>query len=945
MRRFAWACILLLVVLAPAFAVDDYRTRIAVAPMENRTQEARFDSVCRTVTETVALVFRLMGRYLVVESDDDPALLSVDTSSDAALANFAESSKYDEVLLGSASKDDAGVLTFKLSLFSRADGKIKYEATSTASSILDVFDAADEITVGLLSQVSNIHIGFGVIEVKTSSGKGAYAVYLNDAKIRNPKTMLGKVLNGTYTITIHQNRLLGDTEIFRKEIKVFEDQTTAVSFSIPVATPEEKAFVEAQKAKLLSTPPDQVQTLLKNIADFQAKTGSIDYDDTLNGVQSKTITDAGAKALDMLRAATKTDDDIFYAKKPDFKAAQSGYGDLAKMVSDSFDFQLLEPGDQPVFSAPTAVQVAPDGTVYVLDSAGQVQLRAAGDGKTLGATLPVHDADATANPGQIACDPASHAYYIPADAAEITELDKNLQAVKTITIPGYTPAGGALMAAISEDGLIYLLGGSQVIVFAPGGQRETDVEKAIQAGLDQGGTVDGVFFDGNGLLNVLDDATRTVRRFDANGALLSTASLSGVIAGSAAAVDSLGYFYVTNATEHRIEKYSPRGELITTFGRYGPELGQFAAPQSVAITRSGTIYVGDTYNNRVQILTPTTTPILVADVARYGMTLTEREVTAEKAQKRIELTLGNIRSRDVTAPLAAGGGVLAAGAALLAVSSYFHVQAETSYNSYIAATDPALVGSLHDQVTTSSLVSSLTSFGSELSLVGAVALMTSAVLTGIKNAGAEAETVSQIQAFSMDTEYELDRSKYRALSSAESIGFWTGVLPPLIGAVTLFTLPEIPVSTGYLAQIVAAATVLMPPVFSNLYAGRLDDGLAVMSLCADALVAVSAGLYLGGAPTRTPTDLGGSLQAQNAALYATLNTAWKQMQANVALYPLIAALGVRLAAGIYDMKTGWVEAKNTNLYRAIKKKNPAPEISLIPVENMQGLRLELTFRY
>jgi hypothetical protein len=497
MKRLAWALILFLVALAPLFAVEDYRTRIAVLPMENRTQEARYDSICRTVTETVALVFRLMGKYLVVESDEDPGLLSVDTSSDAALTAFAEASKYDEVLLGNASKDDAGVLNFKLSLFSRADGKVKFEAASTAHSILEVFDAADEITVGLLSQVSDIHIGFGAIDVKTASGKGTYTVYLNDAKIRNPKSMLGKVLNGTYTISIRQNRLLGDTEIFRQEIKVFEDQTAPVSFSIPTATPEETAYIQSQKAKLLSTPPDQIQTLLTSIADFQAKTGSVDYDDTLSSLQSQTIVDAGAKALDMLRAATKANDDIFYAKKPDFTLALTGYGGLARMVSDAFDYTVLEPGEQSIFSAPSLVRVAPDGTVFVLDSGEKVQLRASGDGKTVTATLPLHDAAATVSAGQFAFDASSRGYYLGPNQTDIAELDRNLQTIRTIAIPDYTPSDSVPLIAISDDGLVYLLGGSQVIVFAPGGQREADIEKSLQAGLTQSaiGSIDGLFFD------------------------------------------------------------------------------------------------------------------------------------------------------------------------------------------------------------------------------------------------------------------------------------------------------------------------------------------------------------------------------------------------------------------------------------------------------------------
>jgi DNA-binding beta-propeller fold protein YncE len=930
-----------------AFGIEDFRTRIAVLPMRNATQEARFDSICQTVTETVALVFRLMGKYLVVESDEDPGLLQVDTSSAETLAAFAEASRYDEVLVGLASKDENGALTFRLSLFSRAEGKIKYDSSAKAESILEVFDAADEITIGLLSQVSDIHIGFGVIEVKAASGTGTYSVFLNDAKIRNPKSMLRKVLNGTYTLSIHQNRLLGDTEIYRKEIKVFEDQTTTVSFPIPTATREETAFIEAEKQKLLATPADQIDTLLTSIAAFQQQSQGIDYDETLKALQIQTLSAAGTKALDMLKTATAAADGKFYAKNPDFKTARESYGELARMISNVFDYQLLETGDQPYFYAPSEVCVARDGTVVVLDESDRLRIGSSPDGKTLTAQLHIEDADSTLTDGHIAFDASSRAYFVHPDLAGILVLDRTLEKIRTIPVPGLQPDPRAiLMIAVSDEGVIYVLGGSQVIALEPGGQRDSEIEKSLQAGLEENniGTVDGVFIDHEGLLNVLDSTLGKVLRFDTLGVFQSAVTLPGIASGSRAAVDPLGYFYVTIPEEHRVAKYSPQGELISSFGKYGAAPGDFSSPRGIAIGADGKIYVADTYNNRVQILVPTTAPILIADVARYSMTLSRRETTAQKAQNRITIALGNIHTRDVAIPLAEGAGFLSVGAGLIIAGRVFDAAAQSAYQKYSAATDPVQVSGFRDTVTQSWIASAFSSLGSELSLVGAAAFVTSALLAGAKNATTQSQTISQIQAFDMDSEYELDKSRFRSLSAAESIGFWMGVLPPLLGAGTLFALEEVPIDTGYLRQIVAGASVLIPPILSNLYSGRLDTGLLVSGLVADALVAASATLYLVGAPLWTPMDLGSAFSTTFPGIYPYLNDTWKTMQKNLALYPLIAALGIRLAAGAFDMKTGWIEAKNTNLYRAIRKKGPAPEVSLGVLPD-RGLRVALVLRY
>jgi len=944
-RRAVLAVVFLLLAAVSASAVDDYRTRIAVLPMKNATQEARYDSVCQTVTETVALVFRLMGKYLVVESDEDPGLLQVDATSMETLGAFAEASRYDEVLVGLTSKDDSGVLTFRLSLFNRAEGKYKYESVSTARGILEVFDAADEITVGLLSQVSDIHIGFGGIEVAASSGTGSYTVYLNDARIRNPKTMLGKVLNGTYTLSIHQQRILGDTEIYRGEIKVFEDETTKVSFVIPSATAAETAYIASQKAKLLATPEDQIESLLSGIAAFQQQSQGIDYDEALAAQQAQALTAAGARAVEMLKAATAQADGAFYAKNPDFKTARQQYQELSRMVSNAFDYAAVTNGTLAPFASPALVRVAPNGTVVVLDASEKIRITSSPDGRTLAQEKLVDDALSTFTDGQLAFDASSRAYYVHPELGAIVELDSALQPIRTIPIPGLQQDPQVVTRiAVSDDGLIYLVSGSQVVVFEPGASRESEIEKALQDVLQEHSVaaVNGLFIDHGGLLNILDAADGTILRVDLLGTLRSTVQLPGLMTDSAAAVDGLGYFYVTIPEEHRIAKYSPAGQLIASFGGYGAGPGEFSSPQDLAVGPTGTIYVADTYNNRVQVLVPTTPPILLADVAGYGMTLARRETAAEKAQARLGITLENIRARNVVVPVIEGAGLLGAAAGLAITGGVFNVMADDAYLQYQAATVPATVSSLHDTVARNWIAGSVSTLGSEIAVLGAASLLTSALVNGARNAVAAADTISQIQSFEMDGEYELDRSRYRSLSAAESIGFWTGVLPPILGAGTLFALQNVPLDTGYLGQIVAGVTVAIPPFLSNAYAGHVDGGLIASAIVADALTAVSAALYLAGAPQWTPVDLGPAVASALPGVYPALNNAWKTMQRTLALNTMVAALGVRLAAGAMDMGSGWIEAKNTNLYRAMKK-TPAPEVSLGVLPD-QGLAVAVSFR-
>jgi adhesin/invasin len=96
------------------------------------------------------------------------------------------------------------------------------------------------------------------------------------------------------------------------------------------------------------------------------------------------------------------------------------------------------------------------------------------------------------------------------------------------------------------------------------------------------------------------------------------------------AVDSAGNVYIADTFNNRIRKIGPNG-IITTiagssgfpsyFGDGGPALrASLYFPHSVAVDSSGKIYVGDTFNNSVRLLTPTpsTTGNAVVNAASFA---------------------------------------------------------------------------------------------------------------------------------------------------------------------------------------------------------------------------------------------------------------------------------------------------------------------------------------
>jgi trimeric autotransporter adhesin len=79
------------------------------------------------------------------------------------------------------------------------------------------------------------------------------------------------------------------------------------------------------------------------------------------------------------------------------------------------------------------------------------------------------------------------------------------------------------------------------------------------------------------------------------------------------AIDSAGALYIADALNHRIRKMTPGGSIVTVAGTGVAGFSgdgklavnaQLNSPHGVAVDSSGTIYIADTNNNRVRVVTP-----------------------------------------------------------------------------------------------------------------------------------------------------------------------------------------------------------------------------------------------------------------------------------------------------------------------------------------------------
>lgn len=78
-------------------------------------------------------------------------------------------------------------------------------------------------------------------------------------------------------------------------------------------------------------------------------------------------------------------------------------------------------------------------------------------------------------------------------------------------------------------------------------------------------------------------------------------------------VDRFGYIYVADTLNNRIQKFSPQGEFITSFGEV-QELRELSHPTGIVVTPLGELWISSTSDHRLLKLRPRTKMVLLPEI-------------------------------------------------------------------------------------------------------------------------------------------------------------------------------------------------------------------------------------------------------------------------------------------------------------------------------------------
>ncbi|HIQ08837.1 MAG TPA: TIGR03663 family protein [Anaerolineaceae bacterium] len=187
--------------------------------------------------------------------------------------------------------------------------------------------------------------------------------------------------------------------------------------------------------------------------------------------------------------------------------------------------------------------------------------------------------------------------------------------------PGETPFHNPRAVAVAPDGTLYVAdsGNHRIIHLSADGQVLQTWGTFGDINQDPDNAPPGTFNEPwgiavgpDGSVHVADTWNHRIQKFTADGQFITQWGTFGTGETGYAlwgprdiVIDAQGRVLVTDTGNKRVVAYDADGNFLFAFGSAGVGAGQFDEPVGLALAPDGTLYVADTWNQRIQAFAPT----------------------------------------------------------------------------------------------------------------------------------------------------------------------------------------------------------------------------------------------------------------------------------------------------------------------------------------------------
>lgn len=220
------------------------------------------------------------------------------------------------------------------------------------------------------------------------------------------------------------------------------------------------------------------------------------------------------------------------------------------------------------------------------------------------------------SPAGVAVDSGGNLFVLDTNNSRIQRLDPNGKVIELFGDPGSADGlfSAPLRLVFSSEGILWVADtdNDRLQSFNTKGVFLTTIGSLGQ-GPGQFSRPIGMAFDPGGNMWVVDSGNHRIQKFSPGMKNVLAIIPENAEASSkkgffntpwGVACDATGTVYVTDTENHRVQRFLKDGTYVSNFGTPGSGPGEFNKPTDILIDRMGNLFISDSGNNRIQKLDP-----------------------------------------------------------------------------------------------------------------------------------------------------------------------------------------------------------------------------------------------------------------------------------------------------------------------------------------------------